>query len=181
MATLFSLRRLTTLIALSMLLSTPCLSEDVSSDSKRRFRDVLSLLRIPAGSLPKGVRLIDEIVTAPILAADENPGVLVEREKLQFLGLLVGLRKPETAKVCAGFVAVYFEGDPQNEIGVYALQFNSEDETLRIFERLTENPGSRILVRKGNLLIHVWKDTGASETAVNHVREYFESAEFPSE
>jgi hypothetical protein len=174
-------RRLTALAVLALLLPAPCLGDESTDNSQREFKAVLSFLRIPDRSLPNGVRLVDKIVTAPIVGVEENPGAMIEREKFVFLGELMGLPKAKViANVEAGFAALYCDGDPRNEIGVYALQFKSDADSLRTLDQLVEKADSGYLFRKGRLLIRVWKDPGASESALKVVKEYFESADFPS-
>jgi hypothetical protein len=140
---------------------------------------VLKFINIPAADLPKQVRLVERIRTAPLVPVAGNPDVLVEPRLMMPVALFFGIRDQSDLKsVHVAVVAMYQENDPANEIGVYGLCFANEEAAKTRFEELAKDTKDSPFIRKGTLLLYVWKDDGVSNKAYEAIRDYLSTTKF---
>jgi len=145
----------------------------------REHDDILKFIKLPASALPKGVRLVERIRTAPLIPVTQNPDVLVDPQRMMPVALFFGVSDTSDLKpVRVGVVAMYQENDPANEIGVYGLCFVDEEAAKKRFEKLAKDKEDSPFILKRRLLLYVWKDDGASNLAFEAVRDYLRAAKF---
>jgi hypothetical protein len=117
------------------------------------YRKELEQLVIPSAHLPPSCRLATEIKTAPIFPATTNPFVTDDAQLINFVSLIGfgGIRAPG---VSVAMSALYFAGDPQNEVGIWGLRFSSPQAATAGHASLKQ----REILRKGALLLALWHD-----------------------
>lgn len=143
----------------------------------REHDDVLKFINVPTSDLPKQVRLVERIRTAPLIPVTGNPDVLVDPQLMMPVALFFGIRdKSDLEPVRVAVVAMYQENDPANEIGVYGLCFTNEEAAKKRFEKLANDKKDSPFILKGRLLLYVWKDDGVSKPAFAAVRDYLSTA-----
>jgi hypothetical protein len=143
----------------------------------REHGDLLALVTVPAQALPADVRLVERVRTAPLIPATRNPDVLVDPQRIKPVAVFFGIRDQSAlAPVRAAAVAVYQEREPANEIGVYGLSFCDRKAAREHFKRLVKGKDDPPFLRKGRLLLYIWKDDGASDSALEAIRHYFRTA-----
>ncbi|MCL4203552.1 MAG: hypothetical protein KJ000_13700 [Pirellulaceae bacterium] len=141
----------------------------------------MKFINVPTSDLPKQVRLVERVRTAPLMPVGGNPGVLVDPHRMMPVALFFGIRdESDLEPVRAAVVALYQENDPANEIGVYGLCFTSEETAKKRFKELAKDNQESPFIRKGRLLLYVWKDDGVSRTTYEAVRNYLSTTKFGS-
>ncbi len=142
-------------------------------DRQRKFASELNDLQIPSSEIPDGVRL----VTGPDSAIFVPGASQIDDAWFRLIATFFGDAKTLAQHVDAAIVVAYQDdlaGNNRkgNEIGVYALRCQ-DDETAKRLQR----PG---LIRKGLLLIYVWKDDVRQE-AFNQIRDYYAEKDYTSD
>lgn len=163
----------------------PVSDPDPSSGKADRSQESIELerfLRIPDEELPEHVHLKQPLRTTPVLPLTRNPEVLDNPQHVKILAKFFRLQDASDLKeVRAALVAVYYENDPANEIGVFGLSFSEKATAKRHFARLTKDVRNPAIILKGRLLLHVWKDPRTGATAFEAIRDHLKEAEFPPE
>jgi hypothetical protein len=152
-------------------------------ETRKRFAEIERFITVPEESLPKNVRLIAEVKSSPIIPARRNPDVFVEAKDIEPVAAFFGIReKADLQRVKCAVVAVYQDGDPSKEIGVFAVRFATKKAAGDWLAGLAKKAGKEVkelpYFHKGPLLVYAWMDPGANEKAFEAVREYFRKAEF---
>lgn len=169
------LRFLTTTVwfALLGLLVRPAIPAPPKSN-REQLGHLTQFITIPAKDLPKDVRLLEKVETAPVLPIEKNPDIYVDQTVIE---VIAGYSfkcddESEFAAVTAAVAAIYYEREPKNEIGIfglyYANQKSADDEFKALQERWKQRGAEKVafpFIQKGRLLLHVWKDQGASDQA----------------
>jgi hypothetical protein len=141
--------------------------------------DVLMLIKLSESDLPKSVRLVEPLRTAPILPVTRNPDVLVDKQRILPVAIFFGVSdKSELKSVRFGVVAIYQDNKPANEIGVYGLFFNDEAAAKERFKKLAKDNQDSPYILKDRLLLYVWKEVGVSKEAYQTVHDHLRVAKF---
>jgi hypothetical protein len=139
----------------------------------------LQFIDVPAKALPKHVRLVERIRTAPLIPVFKNPDVLVDPQRIGLVAVFFGIRdKSDLGPVRAAVVAMYQDKDPANEIGVYGIYFSDKKAANKRFKKLAKAKEDSPFILKGRLLLYIWKDDGVSDLAFKAMRDYFRTAKF---
>ena len=145
----------------------------------RKYRAELALVQVPASRLPAGCALARTIGSAPIFPATTNPQATEDRQLIGFVAALVGGRRIDPATVLAAITALYHDGDQSREIGVWGLRFETERAALEAYGTIasTGPPTRGLLVRKGPMVVLVWRDKGVRDAAFDAISAYIETTE----
>jgi len=167
-----------------------CLSQEPiagaasSSQTTREARehgDILQFLDVPATALPKQVRLVERIRTAPLIPVTKNPDVLVDPQRIRPVAVFFEIRdEADLGLVRAAVVAMYQDKDPANEIGVYGIYFSDKKTANKRFKKLAKAKKDSPFILQSRLLLYIWKDDGVSDLAFKAIRDYFRKAKFRS-
>lgn len=128
----------------------------------------LMLIRVPQAELPTGVRKkVFERGTPFLPIIKSNPALIRDRKTISFVANIIGIPN-EAARRDISFcvVSMYEDGAPQNEIGVFGVWFRDRKDADKWATKLGANDTGSHYVSKGNLLIKVWKDSGASDQSM---------------
>lgn len=139
---------------------------------------LLSYIRIPSEKLPDNVQLIENLRPDPFLPIKSNPSIIDHPVAIEFMAVHFGLFEPaDLAAIRYGVVAFYQEKTDASKIGVYGLIFADDESAKVLFKKLRAQPEAPPVIRKGNLLLYVWKGNGVSDAAFSAIRDYFTDAD----
>jgi hypothetical protein len=162
--------------------STKPTSSSQTTSEEREYEDVLRFIDVPTTALPKHVRLVERIRTAPVIPATTNPDVIVDPQQIGPVAAFFGIcDESELGPVRAAVVAIYQDKDPANEIGVYGIYFSDKKTADKRIKKLAKAKEDSPFILHGRLLLYIWKDDGVSDSAVKAIRDYFGKARFKSE
>ena len=132
----------------------------------------LRFITIPAAELPDDVRLIEKIETAALIPVTQNPEVWSDRERIPPIAIHFGIVEEAQLEDLQGAgAALYQEGTPANEVGVYAICFADEAAAHAHWEMIVSVSTDAPYVQQGSWLLYVWKDDGVSSEAMEAVLE----------
>jgi len=131
------------------------------------YRKELEQLVVPADHLPPSCRLVTEITTAPIFPATTNPFVTDNAQLIDFVSL-IGFGKQQLEDVNVAMNALYVEGEPQHEVGIWGLRFRSPKAATAGYESLKH----REVLRKGALLVALWRDGKIGKTCQEAIKAH---------
>lgn len=149
----------------------------ISQAGSCEYDRLLQFVNIPLKALPEGVRLVQRVRTAPLVPFTHNPAVLVDLEKIKRLAVFFGIdEKTDLQSVRAAVAAIYQEGHPSREIGVYGLWFSDKNAANDWSKRLKADCEGSPFFLKDGLLLYLWKDDGVSDQAFAAMRNYLKVA-----
>ena len=145
----------------------------------RKYRAELALVRVPASRLPPGCVLARRTGSAPIYPATTNPFATEDRELIGFVAALIGGRRFDPTTVLAAITALYHDGDERREIGVWGLRFETERAASQAYATIasTRPPQRGLLLRKGPMVVLVWRDAGVRDVAFDAIGAYLENTD----
>ncbi len=79
----------------------------------------------------------------------------------------------------AAITALYHDGDQSREIGVWGLRFDTERTASEAYGTIasTGPPTRGLLVRKGPMVVLVWRDKGVRDAAFDAISVYIENTD----
>ena len=172
-------------LAIGCVVGGNCLAEELpapfDTELGRKYRVELTLVQVPASLLPPGCVLARTTGSAPIFPATTNPHATEDRQLIGFVAALIGGRRFDPATVLAAITALYHDGARGHEIGVWGLRFKTERAASEAYGTIVSTrPPKRglVLVRKGPMVVLVWRDEGVRDAAFDAISTYIENTEF---
>jgi hypothetical protein len=130
-----------------------------------KYREQIVAVNVPPRLLPPTCRLAREVRKA-IFPMTTNPFVTEDPALIAFVSG-IGFGGNAADEVSAAVTALYYDTQPQNEVGVWALKFRSAEAAARARKALTA-PG--VLVR-GTTAVTVWRDNDAGSACQRAIQE----------
>ncbi len=162
-------------LAIGCVVGGNCLAEEMpapfDTELGRKYRAELTFVQVPASLLPPGCVLARTTGSAPIFPATTNPHATEDPQWIEFVAALIGGRRFDPATVLAAITALYHDGERGREIGVWGLRFETEQSALEAYGTIvsTGPPKRRILMRKGPMVVLVWRDEGVRDAAFDAI------------
>jgi len=119
----------------------------------RQYRAEVEVLTVSPKLLPSSCRLAREVRTAPIFPATTNPFVTDDTALIRFVSL-IGFGSDAIPEISVALSALYYDSQPQHEVGIWALRFESADAASRARGLLRVRD---VLVREA-MVATVWRD-----------------------
>jgi len=153
---------------------------EASLKAKNAYSEVERFLTIAPADLPDGCKLSE-----PRGALLAPKGVVLDRKQVAHVAAFFGIVDPlQLKEVQAAVTVVYEEAGARKgiEIGVYALAFSDGQAGKRLADRFAKIPARDgkhpAFIRKGSLVLHVWRDEDASDSAFEKICKYYRTTEF---
>jgi len=148
-------------------------------EAENVYSEVMRFLTIAPADLPDGCKL-SEPRGGALLAPK---GVVLDRKQIAHVAAFFGIVDPlQLKEVQAAVTVVYEEAGARKgiEIGVYALSFSDGEAGKRLVDRFAKMAArdGKMFIRNGALVLHVWRDDDASDSAFKKFREYYRTTEF---
>ena len=123
-------------------------------------------MSIPPRILPPSCRLAREIRNA-IFPMTTNPFVTEDAALIGFV-LGVGFGGSTAGEASAAVTALYFDTQPKNEVGVWALKFRNAEAAAKARKGLTA-PG---ILFRGTTAVRVWRDNDVGRACQVAIEEH---------
>lgn len=122
----------------------------------RQFRAEVDALTFSAKVLPASCRLLREIRTTPIFPATTNPFVTDDARLIRFVSQ-IGFGSDSIRDISVAMSALYYNSQPQHEVGVWALRFKSAEAVSSARSSLSR----RDVWVRDLMVATVWRDDDA--------------------
>jgi hypothetical protein len=119
----------------------------------RQYAAEIALLTVAPKLLPSSCRLVREVKTALIFPATTNPFVTHDLALIRFVSL-IGFASDAISDVTAAIGLLYYDSQPQHEVGVWALRFKDAEAASRVRGLVS----ARNVFVRGSIAATVWRD-----------------------
>lgn len=138
----------------------------------RKYRTELESLIVPPEHLPTSCRLATEFETTPIFPATTNPFVTNDSQLIEFIAMAFGNKQLQEVNVV--LTALYIDGSPRYEVGIWAVRFKTERAAVAAYERLKYIE----FLQKDALLVRVLRDNDISKPCHDAIKDHLISDGF---
>jgi hypothetical protein len=115
----------------------PELEAKPSNADKARDSALLSFVTIPDKVLPKHVRLRKDAHSDAILPMAQNPAIVTDRRRIDFIAKFFGVKEQaELKSIAVGVAAIYEDDFTEREIGIWGIYYSDQKSADGRFNKL---------------------------------------------
>lgn len=133
----------------------------------RQYRAEIELLTVAPKLLPSSCRLVREVKSALIFPATTNPFVTHDSALIRFVSL-IGFGSDAMSDVTVAISILYYDSEPEHEVGVWALRFKDAEAASRVRGLAS----ARNVFVKGSIAATVWRDDEAGRACQSAIEAH---------